>query len=60
MQELFELGLGRMTMEEYEKKYYVLLKYVGFIKDEKVEVQSFLSGFPYFYKDKIEIMKPKI
>jgi hypothetical protein len=38
MQDLFELGLGSMTMEEYENKFAGLLKYVGFIKDEKVEV----------------------
>jgi hypothetical protein len=36
MQEFFELRLGSMTMEEYEKKFLGLLKYVGFINDEKV------------------------
>jgi hypothetical protein len=38
MQYLFELGLGSMTMAEYENKFVRLLKYVGFIKDEKVKV----------------------
>jgi hypothetical protein len=54
MQELFELSLGSMTMEEYEKKLLGLLKYVGFIKYEKVNIQSFLSGMTSFYKEKIQ------
>jgi hypothetical protein len=32
MQELFELKLGSMTLEEYEKKFLELLRYVSFIK----------------------------
>jgi hypothetical protein len=44
MQELFELRLGSMTMVEYEKKFLGLLKYVGFINDEKVKIQIFFSG----------------
>jgi hypothetical protein len=54
MQDLFELRLGSMTMEKYENKFLGLLKYVGFIKDEKVKVHRFLSGFPSFYKEKIQ------
>jgi hypothetical protein len=50
MHEFFELGLGSMTMAEYENKFLGLLKYVGFIKDEKVKKQRFLSGFHSFYK----------
>ena len=42
MQEYFELRLGSMTMAEYEKKFLGLLKYVGFINDEKVKIQIFL------------------
>jgi hypothetical protein len=45
MQELFELRLGSMTMGEYENKL-GLLKYVGFIKDNKVNIHRLLSGFP--------------
>lgn len=37
MHNLFELRLGNMTMEEYEKKFLGLLRYVGFIKEEKGE-----------------------
>jgi hypothetical protein len=29
-------------MGEYEKQFLVFLKYVGFIKDEKVKIQLFL------------------
>jgi hypothetical protein len=59
MQELFELQLGSMTMVEYENKFSGLLKYVGFIKDEKVKIQRFLSGLSSFYKDKIQYDEPK-
>jgi hypothetical protein len=59
MKDLFELKLGTMTMDEYEKKFFELLKYVDFIKDEKVSIQSFLSGLPSFYSDKIQYDNPK-
>jgi hypothetical protein len=38
MQEIFELKLGSMTMEEHDKKFLELLRYVNFIKDEKVKI----------------------
>jgi len=60
MQEFFDLKLGSMTIGEYENNFLVLLKYVGFIKDEKVKIYSFLSGLPSFYKDKIQFDEPKI
>jgi hypothetical protein len=53
MQELFELNMGCMTMEEYEKTLLALLKYVGFIKYEKVKINKFLSGITSFYKENI-------
>ena len=54
MQEFFELKLGSMTMDEYEKKFLELLMYMYFIRDKKVKVHRFLSGLPSFYKDKIQ------
>ena len=54
MEELFELKLGSMTMEAYEKKFLELLNYADFIKDEKVKIQRFLSGLPKSYRDKIQ------
>jgi hypothetical protein len=59
MKDFFELKLGTMTMEEYEKRVFELLKCVDFIKDEKVKIQIFLSGLPSFYSDKIQYDNPK-
>jgi hypothetical protein len=58
MKDLFELKLGSMTMDEYENKFFELLKYVDFIKDEKVKIKRFLSGLPSFYSDKIQYDNP--
>ena len=41
-------------MEEYANKFLKLLRYVRYIKDEKVKIQHFLSGLPQSYKDRIE------
>jgi hypothetical protein len=59
MKEFFELKLGTMTMEEYEKWFFELLKYVDFIKDDKVKIQRFLIALPSFYSDKIQYDNPK-
>jgi hypothetical protein len=58
MKEFFELKMGSMIMDEYEKRFFELLKYVDFIKDEKVKIQRFMSGLPYFYSDKIHYGNP--
>jgi hypothetical protein len=47
-----------MTMDEYEKLVFELLKYVESIKDEKVKIQMFLSGLPSFYSDNIQYDNP--
>jgi hypothetical protein len=59
MQDFFELKLENMAMDEYERKLLELLRYVGFIRDDKVKIQRFLSGLPYFYNDNIQFDKPK-
>jgi hypothetical protein len=59
MQYFFELRLGSMDMIEYEKKILVLMKYVGFIKDEKVKIHRFLSGLPSFYNGNIQYDEPR-
>ena len=46
-------------MEEYANKYLELLRYVMYIKYEKVKIQHFLSGFPQSYKDRIEFYEPR-
>jgi hypothetical protein len=59
MKELFELNWETMTLDEYEKWFFELLKYVDFIKNEKVKIQRFLCGLPSFYSDKIHYDNPK-
>jgi hypothetical protein len=59
MKELFELNLGSMTIDEYERKFLELLKYVSFIKDETVNIQRYLSGFPSFISYKVQYDDPK-
>ena len=46
-------------MDEYANKFLELLRYVWYIKDEKVKVQQFLSGLPQSYKYKIEFYEPR-
>ena len=43
-----------MTMDEYANKFLELLRYVKYIRDDKVKYQHFLSGFSQSYKDIIE------
>ena len=44
IKEFHELRLGQQTMEEYANKFLELLRYVRYIKYEKVKIQSFMSG----------------
>jgi hypothetical protein len=59
MKDFFELKLRSMTIDEYEKIFLELLKYVSFIKDETVNIQIYLSGLPSFSSDKIKYDDPK-
>jgi hypothetical protein len=59
MKEFFELKLGSMTIDEYERRFLELLKYVSFIKDGTVKIQRYLSGLPPFISDKIQYDDPK-
>jgi hypothetical protein len=59
MKEFFELKLGSMTIDEYERRFLELLKYVPFIKDEAVKIQRYLSGLPPSIGDKIQYDDPK-
>ena len=45
-------------MEEYMNKFLKLLRYVNYLRDEKVRVQRFLSGFPKNFRDQIEFVEP--
>jgi len=42
-----------MTMDGYERRFLEFLRYVGFIRDEKVKTKIFISGIPSLYNDKI-------
>ena len=59
IKEFHELKLGQQTMEEYAKNFLELLRYVRYIKYEKVKIQRFLSELPQSYKDRIEFYEPK-
>jgi hypothetical protein len=59
MKEFLELKLGSMTIDEYERRFLELLKYVSFIKDETFKIQRYLSGFPSFISDKMKYDEPK-
>jgi hypothetical protein len=59
MKKLFELNFGSMSMDEYKKRLFELLKYADFIKDDKLKLQRFLSGLSHFYSDKIQYDNPK-
>jgi hypothetical protein len=59
MKGFFELKLGSMTIDEYERIFLDLLKYVTVIKDEKVKIQRYLSEMPSFISDKIQYDDPK-
>jgi hypothetical protein len=59
MQYFFELKLGNMTMDEYNINLLEIIRYVSFIRVEKVTIQRFLSGLTSFYKDKIQFDETK-
>jgi hypothetical protein len=59
MKEFFELNIGSMTIDEYERRFLELVKYVYFIKEESVKIQRYLSGLPPFISDKIQYDDPK-
>ena len=60
IKEFHELKLGQLTMEEYANKFLELMRYVRYIRDDKVKIQRFLSGLPQSYKDRIEFDEPRL
>jgi hypothetical protein len=60
MKEVFYLKLGSMTIDEHERRFLELLKYVSFIKEETMKIQRYLSGKLSFISDKIQYDDPKI
>jgi hypothetical protein len=48
-----------MTIDEYERRFLELMKYVSFIKDETFKIQRYLSGLPSVISEKIQYDDPK-
>jgi hypothetical protein len=59
IKEFHDHKLGQLTMNAYAKRFLDLFRYITLLKDEKVKVKHFLSGFPQSYQEKIEFYKPK-
>jgi len=57
--EFYKLRLGQITIDEYVNKFLELLRYVPYIKDEKVKVQRLISGLPQTYRNRIEFDETK-
>jgi hypothetical protein len=57
--ELYELKLGKCTIEEYVSRFLELLRYIPYIKVEKEKVQRFINGIPKDYQNRIEFDESK-
>jgi hypothetical protein len=57
--EFYELRLGQMMMEDLINKFMELLRFVLYIREDKVKIQRFLSYLPQSYRDIIEFDNPK-
>jgi hypothetical protein len=53
MKEFFELKLANISIDEYERRFIELLKYVSFIKDGTVKIKRYFSGLASLISDKI-------
>jgi hypothetical protein len=58
MKDLYEIKFGNMMIDEYERRFLELLKYVPCIKDEQVNIQRYLSVFPSFISHNIQYDDP--
>ena len=56
--DFYELKMGSMTYEKYTTKLLELLRYVPYLKDEKKNIQRFISRFPLTFKDPIDYDEP--
>jgi hypothetical protein len=57
--QLYEIKLGQLTIDEFINKFLEMIRYVPYIKDEKVNMQQFISGLPQSFWDRIEFDEPK-
>lgn len=58
--ELHKLKLDQLLMKDYVNKFLELLIYLDYIRDEKVKIQRFVSGFLHIYKDIIDLFIHKL
>ena len=49
--EFYELRLGQMAMEDLVNKFLDPLRFVPYIKQDKVKIERFLNCLPKSYKD---------
>jgi len=54
------MKLGQLTMDDYAIKFLELSRYVSYIKDEKVNIQRFLSGLPQSYRPRLSLMSLRL
>lgn len=54
-----ECKMGSMTDEEYTSRFLEFLRYVPYIKEDKVKIQRFIRGFLVAFKDMIEFDEPR-
>eukprot|EP00253_Pinus_taeda_P017453 PITA_17453 len=57
--EFHDLRLGQQTMDEFITRFTSLLRYVPYIREEKVKVQRFVSSLPPYMRERIEFDNPK-
>jgi hypothetical protein len=57
--EFYELILGKMAMDDLINKFLDLLRFLPYIKEDKVKIQRFLIFLPHSYKEMIEFDNPK-
>lgn len=57
--EFYELRMGSIIFEEYTTRFREMLRYVPYLKDEKENIQRFISGFLLSLKDQIEFDEPQ-
>ena len=51
---LYELKMGSMTNEEYTSRFLELLRYVPYLKEEKVKIQILINGLLVAFKYRVQ------
>ena len=51
--------MGSMIDDEYTSRLLELLRYVSYLKEEKENIQRFISGLLIAFRDRIKFDKPR-